>query len=211
MLPQKTKNIFLGVTAILAIAGAVFFPTNGLVQKFVSGIVFMTMFPYLVVRFALKESVNAYGLTFPVLPGRVWARIIFFFLLTLGLFLLLYKMTSLGRMYFPSPIISQGFFYFFLYSVVGGGIFSLLYSSFFQGFLLFFFRGLFKEWAILLQWMCFVGFLFLMGQWNASVMPYLYVALFSGTVVSLTRSFPIGFLFMWIFVILADMILLKFF
>lgn len=211
MILQKTKIFLLGLTAIIAVAGALFFPANGTVQSFLSGIVFLTLFPYLVIKFVFKEPVSAYGLTLPTFTKKLSFQIALLFFLALGIFLLLFAFTPLGNFYFPPAFLSQGFFLFFLYSLLGGCLFSLMFSSFFQGFLFFFFRNFGKEWAILVQWVCFILFLFLIGKLNWSMAPYIYVALFSGTVVSLSRSFPVGFLFTWFFVILADMLLLKFF
>jgi hypothetical protein len=211
MYSQKLKNSILGITAIISIAGTLFFPSSGTIQPFVSGIVFLLVFPYLVTRFILKESPRVYGFTLPLFTKKRSLQALFLFLLSLGLFFLLFIYTPLGHHYFPPKFLSEQFLFFFLYSILGGGAFSLMYSSFFQGFLFFALEPITKEWTILIQWFCFIVFLAITGTFGWDMTLYLYVALFSGALVRLSRSFFSGFIFTWAFVILVDMILLKFF
>lgn len=211
MLQQKTKTIFLGLIALIGVAGAFLFPTQNLFQTFLAGIAFLIIFPYLTIKFILKESVKQYGLTFPPFNKKFFLQFGSLFLISLGLFFVLFAYTPLREHYFPPTFLSQRFFFFFLYSILVGGTFSLIFSAFFQGFLLFYFERLSKEWAILLQWFCFILFLFIAGdlEWNMTL--YIYISLFSGALAYISRSFLTSFIFTWIFVILADMFLLKFF
>ena len=206
----KIKIIFLGVTVFLALVGATFFPVQDNFQSLFSGFIFMVLFPFLVVKFVFKEPIRNYGVFFPQLTKKTFLQITLLFFLALALFFLLFSYTPIGENYFPSSFPLNGFFYFII-SILIGGLFSLLFSSFFQGFLLFILEKFFKEWGILLQWFCFILFLLLSGGFNWDMTPYIIISLFSGIVAYLTRSFFIGFLFTWIFVILSDMLLLKFF
>lgn len=207
---SKIKILFLLAITIIGIVGAIFFPTQNSFQTLLAGLVFMTIFPFLAVKFALKEPTREFGLFFPRLSKNQLIRILLVFFFALGLFFLLFTLTPLGDWYYPSTLPLQGFS-FFLFTIFITGLFSLLYASFFQGFLYFFLEKLTREWAILLQWFCFIAFLFLVGALDWDMTPYVFTALFAGGVTRITQSFPISFLFTWIFVILVDMLLLKFF
>lgn len=208
---QKIKNFLLFFTILISLLGVFFFPSENLFQMFLSDVGFLVLFPYLAVRFALKESPRDYGFCFPALNRTLFIQFFLFLFLTLGIFLLIYAFTPLKEHYFPLTSLSRGFFFFFLYSILLGGIFSFISSMFFQGFLLFIFKKFAKEWAILLQWGCFILFLILVEDFSWDRSSFIFISLFSGAITYFSKSSFVGFLFSWFFVILVDILLLKIF
>ena len=203
--------VFACITAV-SVAGAAFFPAHDLFQVIVSQIVFFVLFPFLAIRFSLHEKASRYGmLFFSHLRARDAVRLALVFLCALGVFLAIFAWTPLHRYYFPPSALTEGFVYFLMYSVLVDGIFSLIFTFFFQGFVLFFLERFFRGWAIGLQWLFFLFALAVSGKLEWSMTAQVYAAFFAGFVAFSTRSVPTAFLFTWFFMIIVEMIVLRFF
>lgn len=211
MFQQKIKTLFLFLILLISVLGALFFPSQDYFQMFFSGISFLVFFPYLAIRFALKEPLKKYGFSLPPFNKFLLFQLLFLFFLALATFLLIFSLTPLKEHYSLPLFLSQDFSSFLIYSLLLHGAFSLMFSSFFQGLLLSILRDYLKEWAILFQWGCFIVFLFLVGDFSWDMSPYIFVSLFSGAVGYISRSVLVSFLFSWSFVTLISILLLKFF
>ena len=209
---EKIKIMVFVCVLVVSVLGYTFFPARDLFQTILSQIVFFVLFPFLVLKFSLGENLKSRGLLFfSHLNGKDLFRIAGIFLFAFGLFLTLFSFTPLHQYYFPPKILSQSFLFFFLYSVLVEGIFSLVFTFFFQGFVLFSLESFFKKWAIFLQWLFLLFVLSVSGKLDWSMTLQVYTTLFSGYVAASTRSVPVAFLFSWILILFLEMTLLRFF
>lgn len=211
MSQQKIKNIVRVCVVGVAISGALFFPAENTFQALVSGFLFLAVFPFVVVRFILREAVSDYGLSFVKIGSRKIFQIVGISLLAIIVFLIIALLSPFTEYYFPSLLLLGNFYFFIFFSVFLGGIFALIFTAFFQGFLLFTLEKYFHTWAILLQFLCFLAFLILVGDFDWDMAIFVYSALFAGVISQISRSFLFAFLFTWIFGILSDIVLLRFF
>lgn len=208
---KNTKNIFLGATACIAFIGSVFFPTEGAFQRLLSGIMFLGVFPFLVVRFVLRDNLCDFGWGKIHNPRKsLWLGGALF-LIALGLFLILYAFTPLGNQFFPPEFLARNFFLFLLFGVLVSGVFSFIYSAFFGGFLQFWSEKYLGSWSPIVGWGCFVLSLVLTGALDWDAFLYIYAFLFSSLLASISRSLFGGLLFLWFFVVVTQLLLLKFF
>lgn len=209
---EKIKILVFVCVLSVAILGSTFFPTHDLFQTILSQIVFFVLFPFLVLKFSLRENLKSRGLLFfSHLSKKDIFKLLGVFLFSFGFFLTLFSFTPLHQYYFPPKILTQGFLFFLLYSVLVEGVFSLIFTFFFQGFVLFSLEQFFKKWSLLFQWLFFVFALSVSGKLDWSMTPQIYTALFSGYIALSTRSVPTAFLFSWLFIVFLEMTLLRFF
>lgn len=209
MTTAQKKPLFAVATAIV---GAVFFillPAKEYSQAYISAFVFLILLPSLVIRYVFKEKVSVYG--FDKTPNTrqiVWVSATL--VASIMVYLTAFSLVDGLKQASPDRSISGGLFLFLIYALFLSTLQAGIYEFFFRSFLQLSLAKYFGIWSVALQTALFVAFLAFSGNLGWATMPLVFSSIVSGLIMHFTRSFLLCFLFSWLFVIIGDVIVLRF-
>jgi hypothetical protein len=207
ILTWKEDLITLGV--IIVCLGLFFlFPSQGPAQAVTASLIFLFLVPFLYIKLILKKDLCEYGwqvgdwkkgITFAA-GSLVFALLIFY---------ALYHYTDFSKNYALPLIVTQKFGFFLLYEFVLVAFFLALYEFFFRGFVMFSFAGKLGLGTAAFQWLLFLTFLFIAGNFSWQNTPYIITGFFSGITTFKSRSLLYSFTFSLLFLLIIDAIIIK--
>lgn len=202
---ELVVTIFLVLACVLL---NLFFDAQGAFQKILSLAGFFVLAPALYVKFILKKKWSDFGLQKGDWKKGVGGIII---ALVVSLLILYILINYFGFLESHGAIgkLKGNFGAFLYYEAVL--IFSILlaFGVFFQGLILFVSESRLWRLSVLIQFLLFLLFLWISGgfQWDATY--YIISAFFSGVIVYQSRSLLYGIAYSWIFVVIADAIVIR--
>jgi hypothetical protein len=204
------KPIFSLATAFLGATFYILFPAQEYTQAYISGIVFLVLLPLLVIRFIFKDSLVHYG--FGIKPTtETFKMTAFFFIGSLFCFVLLLFLFPQIAAQSRSRESDGGFLLFLIYAFILTGIQIFLYDFIFRAFLQRSWEKILGVWSIGFQFLCLLAFLFASQSLSWASTSILFSGLISGFIMQTTRSFFLCFFFSWLFAIISNMIISRFF
>jgi hypothetical protein len=179
------------------------FPSDNIFQGLISSLTFLLVIPALYIKIILKGSFKSFGVQLgDKQKGLIWMGLS---LLTAVLFLyVLLRYTSFSQNYRPPEIIVKSFVFFILYEIFLVGFFTLLYEFFFRGVVMLGIARRLGLWSILVQFLAFLGFFLLTGNFNWSIALYVIISPFAGITAYQSRSLVFSFATSLFFIIIAD-------
>lgn len=205
------KEDLITLAVIVVCLGLFFlFPSQGPAQAITASLIFLFLVPFLYVKLILKKGLRDYGWQI-----GDWKKGILFAAVSLVLSLLIfyafYHYTDFPKAYKLPLSATQNFWFFLLYEFLIVGFFLALYEFFFRGFFMFSFSGKIGLLAVASQWFLFMAFLYLGGNLTWQNFPYIVAAAFSGLIAWKSRSLVYSFLSGFLFIVIADALVIKFF
>jgi membrane protease YdiL (CAAX protease family) len=218
MLYQKKENVFLEwkeelltlVVAISCLALFSLFPTQGLLEEITVGLFFLALIPFLYIKLILKKKMAAFGWQ----VGNRKKGLLFGgtgFLLSLLIFYILLNYSPFLKYYTLPETIRQNFWLFLGYEFLLTAFFLALYEFFFRGFLLFSFVPKLNQVAPFFQFACLFLFFALTSNLLWSNALYVITGFFSGWTAFKSQSLIYSFLSSFLFILIADALVIKFF
>lgn len=203
----KEELITLAVV-VACLALFFLFPTQGAAQAVTAGLVFFFLVPFLYLKLVLKRNLQDYGWQLGNWKqGLLFAAISL--VASLLIFYALYHYTTFIKVY-QLPISARSNFWLFLaYEFILVGFFLALYEFFFRGFVLFSFFPKLGWLAAVLQLLIFALFLLVGGNLVWQNVFYLIIAVFSGLIVTKSRSLLYAFGFGLVFCLISDAVIIK--
>lgn len=205
---SQQKIGFAMLCALLAAGLFILFPAPEYSQAYISGFVFLVLFPYFVIRFLFRETLKNYGFGIRISKNSVLLTL---FILAIAIFLSFTFRALFPTLYTPNISIGEGFLIFFLYTGILYPLQTFLYEFFFRAFIQRSVESVLGIWAILLQEIALICFLGISGGGILSSFNLILGGMFSGVVFYLTKSFWLCFLFSWLFGILTGVMGARFF
>ncbi|KKU55835.1 MAG: hypothetical protein UY41_C0005G0014 [Candidatus Moranbacteria bacterium GW2011_GWE1_49_15] len=205
------KEFFLDSLFVLGIVAIyVLFPTNDFFQQIITLVVFFIGMPILYCKFITGRKLYSFGISKgDVRNGLFWSLGLFSVAL-LALYVVFNYSSFLSNYGLPRDIIDN-FTYFVLYESFFILPLSFIYTFFFIGFVYFGHeRVISGYWAIVLQWIIFIGIVLLSGSSFWVSLPYLLFAPFAGLIAYKSRSIWYSALTQFIFVFVVDIFFIKF-
>lgn len=200
----KNKNLWMSNAVMVAsLLLALYFPVDNVIQLLVSHIVFLVVLPILYIKFLLKEKITSFGIAWgKVGEGSLW---LFLGLIVVagGLFFLSHATNLLNRFALPLELrLHFGFFLLYLFII---GIYLFIFEFFFRGFVFFVWERVIGKEAIIVQAGFFLIFIMLIPYQKTAtaLLGVAVMALWSGFLVSRSRSIVYSFSFSYISVILS--------
>lgn len=198
MLPQKPKKLsFFSANQELLVSFAVamlclflsmVFPAQNSAQEITKNIFFLVLLPAAYIKIILKKNLSDFGWNLKNQTVALWwgIGIIIF---TLAIFYLMLKYTQFKASYVMDDYIKNNFWLFLVRELVVVNFIVLIYSYFFQGFLLTVFREKFQHWAIALQTGIFFAILFFTQTLSWQIAPFILLSITGGLLAYKTKSF----------------------
>lgn len=205
----KNKTIFSTILLIGAcLVSFYFFPTNGLAEKITALLVFFLVVPFLYLRILLKKDLKNYGWQIgDWKQGLILAGISL--LISLGLFALLFYKTNFTDFHLLPTVFKNNFFYFLFYEFIVVNFYLLIYELFFRSFLMFSFSEKLGLFSIGLQFLVFLGFVFVSAGLTWEYALFIISAFFSGIITYRSKSLLYSWLFSFLFIFLCDVLMVK--
>jgi len=202
--------LFEHLLAVLSFCLFFSFPAKGVFQEMLSSIVFLGIFPLLVIQFVFKKSLREYGIAW---MSEKWNFAILFFALfgSLGILYVACRVFSEIQNYRVPVGIAENFGFFIFYALIISVVSVLAYEVIFRGLI---FRSWEKNFGYLAVMAQFFFFTLLLSatdgiRWQS--FPILLSTLVSGGVRYYTKSLYFSFLFSWLFGIIGDVLIIYFF
>jgi hypothetical protein len=202
---ENKEHIATSAIILICLLLYALFPTDGIFQKIVSAITFLLVIPALYIKLILKRAFSAYGI-------RLGDKKTGFFMMTLSLvislllFYALFKYTSLPQQHNLPGLVTKNFVFFILYEVFLVGLFAVVNELFFRSFVIFSFSKLLGLWVVVLQLFLFVGFYFVLGAKDWTILLFMIISPFAGLVAYKSRSVIYSFGTSLIFIVIADVL-----
>lgn len=200
------RDLLIVFSAIVVIAINFIFPVRSVGESFFATIFLFLVFPLLVVKFVLGESLQNFGLS----PGNFRVGVIYAVaaavLLALAQYFLIYKFNFFSQ-YKIVPGISTSFAYFLWFELVVVSIINFCWGFFFRGFLQ---LGLEEKWGIYSLFLAAIGnsLLFVKEFWFTPLLIFV-MALAAGWITLKSRSIYYSAISMWLISIATDIMLIK--
>lgn len=196
------------VIAIACLFLIVIFPSEDAFQSLIVGVSFFLIVPWLYIKIILREPIYKFGLSFgDMRKGILWS-LFSFAIFSLSVYLAYQQFNFFGGYQLPRSILTN-FWMFVVYEVFLVGSFLFLYEFFFHGWLLNFLERYFGIASVILQFIVFVVFLAVAGDFSWNFFPYIIINLFGGWTAYKSQSIWYSFVSGWITIVLLDMIFLK--
>lgn len=204
------KNILIhGIIFLIGVFGVALFPTNDPFQMTLVGLAFFTLFPLLAIRFILKRSLREYGFSLRI-SKKSCIEMIYLLLATVALFIALYANTRLGVDYVPTFLSTESFALYFFFVIFLNGVLALLFSTFFFGLTLQGLKTFLGSWSVFATWILFIFALFVIDTLSWENAPFIFSSVFAAPLAYRTQSVFLTFLYLWLFAIIGDTIILRF-
>lgn len=203
------KEDLVTLAVIVVCLGLFFlFPSQGPAQAITASLIFLFLVPFLYVKLILKKSLREYGWQI-----GDWKKGLLFgagsLVFALLIFYALYHYTPFSKNYALPLAATQKFGFFLLYEFLLVGFFLALYEFFFRGFVMFNFAGKFGLLSAAFQWLLFLVFLFIAGNFTWQNTPYIITGLLSGLTTLKSRSLLYSLISSLLFLIISDAIIIK--
>lgn len=197
-----------GLVVLACFALSYFFPVQGTYQNFASLLSFMVLIPAIYVKFILKKNLSDFGVQLgDWKKGVVLAGISLAFSLLLVYVLLNY--TGFLETQSFAKSFKGHFGKFIFYETFFVGTLAVAFEFFFRGFVMGSVVSKMGRASILVQFAVFLVFLAITKALNLGSAYFMIIALFSGLIVYESRSLVYSLAFSWIFVLIADAIVVR--
>lgn len=206
---------FVGTTVVVlsSIAFFVSFPQSKtlspVLQGFIASFGIFLAVPILYCKIILRRPLSTLGFR----KGNPWAGVggsVLALVVALAALFVLWNFTPLLKNYRLPVAVEEQFLFFVLYEVVLNGIIVFMFEVYFRGLIMMLWLRSWGVWSVGVQTIIFTFFLFAGGDVNASTIPYLLFAPFSGLIVYQSGSLWYGLGASWFFFLLTDALILIF-
>lgn len=206
---------FVGTTVVVlsSIAFFVSFPQSKtlspVLQGFIASFGIFLAVPILYCKIILRRPLSTLGFR----KGNPWAGVggsVLALVVALAALFVLWNFTPLLKNYRLPVAVEEQFLFFVLYEVVLNGIIVFMFEVYFRGLIMMLWLRSWGVWSVGVQTIIFAFFLFAGGDVNASTIPYLLFAPFSGLIVYQSGSLWYGLGASWFFFLLTDALILIF-
>lgn len=200
--------IIASFVAVACLALSAFFPAEGKYQNFLALAVFLVLIPVLYVKTILKRSLSEFGI-----QVGDWKKGIILAAASLALSLLFFYILLNYSGFLKTQNFIKGlrsdFGEFAFYEVFFVGSLTVVFELFFRGFVMHSLMPKFGKWAIALQGAVFLAYLLATGSLELGSAYFILASFFSGWIVFESRSLIYSFAFSWIFILIADAIVIR--
>jgi membrane protease YdiL (CAAX protease family) len=209
-LSQWKKELIAFVVIFLCLFLAISFPVADSSQ-FISRIIFfLIILPSLFIKFILKKNLAEFGLNLADnRKGFLWAGIMF--VASLLITLVLFYFFKLETRYTLPNLVITNFWGFVLYEAVVMNFILFIFEFFFRGFTQTILEKKMGHWAPLLQFIIFIGFLFLIHKLTWQYTPLIILSLTGGIVAYKSKSFIYSYLMGLVFTLALDLYIIELF
>lgn len=210
---KKILNLEILVTSMvmtICIVSLLFFPVVGIAQKIISGIIFFIGLPILYIKIVLKKDLKSFfRINFSKIDRNESLMMALMFITVLLVFLAINKYTGFSKNYFlKNSALVKEFWGFAIYELLIANLFVVIYEFFFRGFVMSYFLDKVGKYAILVQFLLFLFFMFLNNGLSMTYIYYIIIALPAGVVAYKTKSVIYSYIFSLISIIIGDIIFL---
>lgn len=210
---KKILNLEILVTSMvmtICIVSLLFFPAVGIAQKIISGIIFFIGLPILYIKIVLKKDLKSFfRINFSKIDRNESLIMALMFITVLLVFLAINKYTGFSKNYFlKNSALVKEFWGFAIYELLIANLFVVIYEFFFRGFVMSYFLDKVGKYAILVQFLLFLFFMFLNNGLSMTYIYYIIIALPAGVVAYKTKSVIYSYIFSLISIIIGDIIFL---
>lgn len=200
------RELLIGFTAIFAIAIRLIFPAKLNGEIFWVNLALFFIFPWLVIRFLLKENLANFGISWGIpKKGIIFSALALAVFFTANYFIL--SSPTLRNQLQISPDIVRSFLIFLLFELLILLPIHFFWEFFFRGFLQFSLEKRIGYFAILVQALA-QTFLYLGSSWLV-ISLVLSSALFAGLIARASRSIAYSFVVMWLISISFDIMMIR--
>lgn len=212
----KIKQIFdmeMWVTLMVIFACMLLFAFFPIKMNYFQGIalslVFLFLVPYFYIKLILKRSPREFGFRFDSWREGFLIMPICFLIMA-GFFYVIFQYTDFKEEYFLREYsLVNSFWYLLAYEFMVINLYVILYEVFFRGFVMFYFKKRFNIYAVFVQLLIFVVFLYMLERLSLDYIFYIITALLSGLIAYRSKSLAYSYLFSIIVLIASDLIYLK--
>jgi hypothetical protein len=182
------------------------FPAEPGLQQITKNLFFMIIIPVLYIKLVLKKDLKNYGLNIPEKGhrkfGLFWAALMLFVSLLIAYLLLNY--TGFKKEYGLAAYIVDNFWIFLIYELVLVNILLFIQNFFYQGFVLFTFFKKMDYWSVFVQFMLYILFILVLGNFSWQLAPFIILSLTGGWVTYKSHSFVYSYIMGLLFIIILD-------
>jgi hypothetical protein len=182
------------------------FPADPGFQQITKSLFFLVIIPALYIKFILKKSPKSFGFTFSrgkdKKAGIFWSIVML--LVSLMIAYLMISYTPFGKAYGLESYVTNNFWIFMAYELVLVNIMLFMQSFFYQGFVLFTFLEKMGIWSILIQFLLYLLFIFILGNFSWQLAHFVILSLAGGWVAYKSRSFVYSYIMSLLFIIILD-------
>ncbi len=209
---SKNKLVVLGITIIFVLLDLIvfkLFETQKYYQDIAVLVTFFVLVPFLYNKIILKRKLNSIGLTVGNWKqGLIWS--IFLLVVSFLVFYVIAKYTPFLNKYNLNVQVSRDFFKFLFYEFGLVLFLSFVYEFFFRGFLMLYLKENFGRGSILIQWVVFLGLVFLGGEFSWNFLPYMVFSFLAGIITYKSNSIWYAWISQFILIFTMDVFFIKF-
>lgn len=206
-LRENQREILISFSVLLALLVRLVSPARLAGEWFWINLILFFLFPFLIIRFLLKEKTKDFGLTLGnVRVGIILAAVATFLLTALNYFLM--TKPEWRNSFYLYPPIAGNFWIFLWFEIIVAGSVFFAREFFFRGFLQLGLEEKMGNYAIVAQAVLY-SLLFLKSPWLIVITAFLS-ALAAGCIVSKSRSLLYSFSALWLISLATDIMLIRF-